>query len=85
MQMYFLNFTFYTATSAPGQANFGQGTGAIVLDQVSCTGSEASIFDCPHGGLNVHDCSHPEDAGVICAGSYGYKSSECLRMLHACL
>ena len=58
-----------TATSAPGQATFGPGTGAIVLDQVSCSGSEASIFDCPHGGLNIHDCSHFEDAGVICAGS----------------
>ena len=62
-------FTFYTATSAPGQATFGPGTGAIVLDQVSCNGTEASIFDCPHGGLNIHDCSHFEDAGVICAGS----------------
>lgn len=55
------------ATSAPGQAFFGQGTGPILFDQVECTGSEPNITSCPHNGLGVHDCFHAEDAGAVCA------------------
>lgn len=46
---------------------FGQGTGSIVLDNVGCTGSEGSLFDCPHNGLNNHNCIHFEDVGVVCS------------------
>lgn len=57
-----------TATSAYQSAFFGAGTGPIWLDDVSCYGTERSITDCRHRGLGLHDCSHSEDAGVICAG-----------------
>lgn len=43
------------------------GTGNIWLDEVRCTGTERSIFDCPHGGLGTHNCNHGEDVGVSCA------------------
>lgn len=56
------------AISAPGSAFFGQGIGRILFDELQCTGNEASLFDCPHIGLNVHDCSHLQDAGVVCSG-----------------
>ena len=52
------------ATSAPGQAYFGEGSGPIHYDDVACNGTEASLFKCPHPGLGVEDCSHGEDAGV---------------------
>uniref|UniRef100_A0A8C9TKF8 Macrophage receptor with collagenous structure n=1 Tax=Scleropages formosus TaxID=113540 RepID=A0A8C9TKF8_SCLFO len=42
------------------------GTGRIWLDDLKCTGQERSIFECPHRGLGVQDCSHSEDAGVAC-------------------
>ena len=47
-------------------ARYGQGGGPIVLDNVYCTGIEVYITDCPSNGLYVHDCSHYEDASVIC-------------------
>ena len=47
--------------------NFGPGAAPIFLDDVSCTGSEARLNDCPHNGIGIHNCDHDEDAGVICS------------------
>ncbi|XP_028518446.1 neurotrypsin, partial [Exaiptasia diaphana] len=47
---------------------FGQGTGIIWLDDVTCTGTEQRIQDCPHLIIpnGVLYCSHSEDVGIIC-------------------
>ncbi|KAJ8255198.1 hypothetical protein GJAV_G00202160 [Gymnothorax javanicus] len=55
----------YTRASSVFTATAG--TGKIFLDNLACTGRESSVFQCPHGGIGVHDCSHSEDAGVTCA------------------
>ena len=47
-------------------APFGEGEGTIMLDNVDCYGTEQSIADCTHRGYGTNDCSHNEDAGVIC-------------------
>ncbi|KAG9346195.1 hypothetical protein JZ751_008018 [Albula glossodonta] len=53
----------YTARS---MAYFGEGRGPIHLDNIRCTGKEASLGECPSEGQDAHDCRHSEDAGVTC-------------------
>ncbi|XP_071302474.1 scavenger receptor cysteine-rich domain-containing protein DMBT1-like [Agelaius tricolor] len=57
------------AVSATSGASFGQGSGSIYLDYVSCAGWESSIFQCSHRGWGVHTCDHRKDAGVVCSGT----------------
>ena len=46
--------------------DFGAGSGKVWLDDVGCTGNEATIFDCKHLPWGVNDKSHKEDVGVVC-------------------
>ena len=63
---------FGSSGTAIGSAGFGNGSGPILLDSVSCTGSEPILASCGHLGINVtRSCSHAEDAGVRCNGLHG--------------
>ena len=44
---------------------YGQGTGPILMDDVICTGLEDGLINCTFDN-NTGDCSHSNDAGVIC-------------------
>ena len=57
---------FTSDAIARDSAYFDQGSGLILLDNVQCTGNEASIIFCSHIGIGSHDCDHSEDAGVVC-------------------
>lgn len=58
-----------SAKSFKTGAYFGQGTGQIWLDDVKCVGNEASLLHCQHSPLGENDCSHVDDAGVVCYGT----------------
>ena len=51
-------------------ARFGQVYAPIHLDEVTCMGNESRLAECQHQGIASHDCSHYEDAGVVCSGEY---------------
>ena len=55
------------ATSVSSNALYGQGSGSIILDDVSCTGSETNLVSCGHNGYLTHNCAHTQDAGVVCS------------------
>ncbi|KAM9278174.1 T-cell differentiation antigen CD6 [Morus bassanus] len=48
-----------------GNASFGRGRGPILRDEVGCKGHEEHLWDCP--AMLEHDCSHKEDASVVCS------------------
>uniref|UniRef100_A0A8B9JBM7 Lysyl oxidase homolog n=1 Tax=Astyanax mexicanus TaxID=7994 RepID=A0A8B9JBM7_ASTMX len=57
---------FVSATGWAHSAKYGKGSGKIWLDNIQCSGSERSISVCKSRGWGNSDCTHDEDAGVIC-------------------
>uniref|UniRef100_A0A671Q8A8 SRCR domain-containing protein n=1 Tax=Sinocyclocheilus anshuiensis TaxID=1608454 RepID=A0A671Q8A8_9TELE len=58
-------------------AHFGPGSGKIWMDNVICSGSESSIFDCSKKKMGDHNCEHSEDVGIICSGIRLVGGSRC--------
>ncbi|XP_034714137.1 lysyl oxidase homolog 3B isoform X3 [Etheostoma cragini] len=57
---------FISATGWTHSAKYGKGQGKIWLDNVLCSGGEKSIEFCKSRGWGNSDCTHDEDAGVVC-------------------
>ena len=52
------------------RSGFTNGQGHILLDNLLCSGYETSLFDCiDPSRIGVSDCTHAEDAGVLCSGT----------------
>ena len=63
---------FGSSGTAIGSAGFGQGSGSIWLDSVTCTGNESTLASCGHLGVGVtRSCNHNEDAGARCSREKG--------------
>ena len=61
---------FGSSGIAIGSAGFGQGSGKIWLNSVTCTGTESTLAHCGHLGFGIAEgCRHYEDAGVRCSGT----------------
>ena len=52
---------------AYSEANFGQGTGSIFIDNTDCVGDELRLTSCRYDN-HTADCTHAEDAGLRCSG-----------------
>lgn len=65
----------YVDTQSPVarvNAAFGKGVGPIYLNRLDCLGSESGLLDCDsqygRSVLGVVQCTHAQDAGVVCPG-----------------
>ncbi|NXO28118.1 HIPL1 protein, partial [Cisticola juncidis] len=60
--------SFPYVVRATKKAEFGEGSSLrILLDDVQCSGQERTLLECSHAAVGTHDCSHEEDAGVVCS------------------
>ncbi|XP_078062389.1 scavenger receptor cysteine-rich domain-containing group B protein-like, partial [Mustelus asterias] len=69
------------ALTAVNSSAFGLKKGHIWLDDVNCMGTETSLAQCRHGPWGQTDCSHKEDAGVICENA---NVSELTKIFNKC-
>ncbi|XP_067052699.1 deleted in malignant brain tumors 1 protein-like isoform X2 [Acropora muricata] len=54
------------AKSIKTTSYYGEGKGQIWLDELACAGNESNLGQCLHNGWGSHDCTHQQDAGVVC-------------------
>ena len=45
----------------------GNSSSSILMDDVSCSGTETALDLCYFDGWGRHDCDHSEDVGVVCS------------------
>ena len=57
----------YSYGQHTSQSQFGSVSSTFGMDNVQCTGNEASLLDCPH--LTVDNCDGTEGAGAICSNT----------------
>ena len=66
---------FGPSGTAIGPAGFGQGSGSIWLDSVTCTGNESTLASCGHPGVGITGIfCYYEDVGVSCSQASMYNS-----------
>lgn len=61
----------YTGTGHQFLGAFGGGSGGPAMDDVVCTGGEATLAQCAFRGWNQHNCTGVEAVGVRCVPAEG--------------
>ncbi|KAM6963047.1 galectin-3-binding protein B-like [Aplochiton taeniatus] len=69
------HLNFPSALAAIDGGVYGQGSGPIWMDDLNCDGTEKDLSRCGFKGWGVTDCSHSEDAGVVCEKNTGQNNS----------
>ncbi|XP_073694674.1 scavenger receptor cysteine-rich domain-containing protein DMBT1-like [Garra rufa] len=54
-----------TVLEVKNAAYFGQGSGTVWMNNVTCFGNEPTLMNCPYNAT-PNKCGHDKDAGVIC-------------------
>ena len=63
---------FNNTGAIAGRGSYTEGIWPFHIVDLNCTGSEGTIWECPHNGLyGVYTCGHTNDASVICQGLCG--------------
>ena len=47
---------------------YTEGVWPIHINDLNCTGSEESVWECLHNGIAGYSCNYWEDASVMCQG-----------------
>lgn len=58
---------FFSGAIAGLSGSFGPGSGPIILHDVTCSGSEYSLFECGYQVLETSNCAYYQTAEVTCA------------------
>ena len=73
MKSQFVKVLFFFCSSAaqtePSSSQYGTGEGPILLDDIKCSGDEASLLQCNKSPLAAGtNCDHSEDVAITCQG-----------------
>ena len=63
-----LGFTLVIEAFLNFGAVFGQGTGPILEEELTCTGTESFVVHCSRAAADIGGCNHSRDASVRCSG-----------------
>ena len=76
----------HCTVNAGAVANFFEGGKSvpILLDDIKCTGEEATLFECSRTNVGRHNCQHNEDAGVVCTSESSYLPDSVCYVLWFC-
>ena len=62
-------------------ADFGAGTGNILLENIMCTTNDTALASCGHYGVGITvRCGHSRDVGVKCLGICTISNDACMYM-----
>ena len=69
---------FYTGSIA-ATGSYTESSKPVYINDLNCTGSEESVWECPRNGIEGYSCNHRQDASVMCQGILGVNCSrKCL-------
>ena len=67
MPLFFFRSQGYSVGTAATQGTFPQGTGDVLIKDISCSADDQSLTECTFAGWGETDgCTHAADAGAIC-------------------